>query len=123
MARSQYFVVLHDNQWKISFNGQHYGPYTTQQAAIRAAVDAAHSTGQKGHDAQVMVQGLTTSSAQSGPTETTPIRRGDSCNQISRHKPAFRRAFLLPALCISVGYVKYNIAQRWVVIEYLSMVL
>lgn len=58
MARSQYFVVLHDGQWKISFNGQHYGPYTTQQAAIRAAVDAAHSTGQKGHDAQVMVQGV-----------------------------------------------------------------
>ena len=58
MARSQYFVVLHDNQWKISLNGTHYGPYQTQQAAIRAAVEAAHSSGQRGLDAQVMVQGV-----------------------------------------------------------------
>lgn len=38
MARAQYFVVRHENQWKISFNGQHYGPYTTQADAMRAAV-------------------------------------------------------------------------------------
>ena len=57
MARAQYFVVLHSNEWKIKFDGQHYGPYTTQAHAIRAAVDAAHNAGQKGHDAQVLVQG------------------------------------------------------------------
>ena len=54
MARAQYFVVLHNGQWKISYNQKHYGPYNTQKAAIRAAVDAAHKA--EG-DAQVLVQG------------------------------------------------------------------
>jgi hypothetical protein len=58
MARLQYFVVRHENQWKISFDGKHYGPYSTQAIAIRTAVDAAHSSGKNGHDAQVLVQGL-----------------------------------------------------------------
>lgn len=26
MARAQYFVVHHQGQWKISFDGKHYGP-------------------------------------------------------------------------------------------------
>lgn len=58
MARAQYFVVRHENQWKISFNGQHYGPYTTQADAMRAAVDAAHTSGRDGHDSQVLIQGV-----------------------------------------------------------------
>lgn len=54
MARIQYFVVLHEGRWKINYNGKHFGPYPTQKAAIRAAVDAAHTA--KG-DSQVLVQG------------------------------------------------------------------
>ncbi len=57
MARAQYFVVLHQGEWKIKFNGEYYGPYLTQGAAIKVAVDTAHKSGQKGHDAQVLVQG------------------------------------------------------------------
>lgn len=57
MARAQYFVVLHNGEWKVSFDGKHYGPYRTQAGAIRAAVDAAQATGKKGQDAQVLVQG------------------------------------------------------------------
>jgi hypothetical protein len=57
MARAQYFVVLHENQWKIKYEGQHYGPYASQREAIRFAVDAAHKHGGQGHDAQVLVQG------------------------------------------------------------------
>ena len=57
MARAQYVVVLHDNEWKISFNGQHYGPYNSQRDAIRVAVDTAHKAGGQGFDAQVLVQG------------------------------------------------------------------
>jgi UDP-N-acetylmuramyl tripeptide synthase len=57
MARAQYVVVLHDGQWKISFDGKHYGPYATQAGAIATAVDAAHKAGTEGHDAQVLVQG------------------------------------------------------------------
>jgi hypothetical protein len=57
MARAHYYVVLHEGQWKISFDGKHYGPYNTQADAIAVAVDAAHKSGQNGHDAQVLVQG------------------------------------------------------------------
>lgn len=56
MARAQYFVVRHENQWKIKWNGQHYA-YSSQRDAIRAAVDAAKKSGDNGHDAQVLVQG------------------------------------------------------------------
>lgn len=58
MARAQYFVVLHNGEWKITYNGKHYGPYSTQKKAIRAAVDAAHGSGGNGHHAQVLVQGM-----------------------------------------------------------------
>lgn len=57
MARQQYFVVRHEGEWKIKYNGKHYGPYKTQKAAIDHAVDTAHAAGKKGHDAQVLVQG------------------------------------------------------------------
>jgi Uncharacterized protein conserved in bacteria (DUF2188) len=57
MARTQYVVVIHNGEWKISFDGKHYGPYATQKSAIRAAVDAAHKAGNQGHDSQVLIQG------------------------------------------------------------------
>ena len=49
--------MLHEGQWKIKYDGKHYGPYQTQKVAIRKAVDAAHNAGAKGHDAQVLIQG------------------------------------------------------------------
>ena len=57
IARVQYVVVLRDNEWKIAFDGKHFGPYPSQRAAIGAAVNAAHTAGGQGHDAQVLVQG------------------------------------------------------------------
>ena len=59
MGRARYYVVLYDGEWKIDFQHKHYGPYPTQQDAIRAAVDAAHATGNNGIDAQVLVQSMT----------------------------------------------------------------
>ena len=56
MATEQYFIVLHNNEWKISFKEKHYGPYATQAEAIEAAVDAAYAMGEIGIDAQVLVQ-------------------------------------------------------------------
>jgi hypothetical protein len=56
MAAEQYFVILHNNEWKISFNGKNYGPYATQSDAIEAAVNAAYAMGEIGIDAQVLVQ-------------------------------------------------------------------
>ena len=57
MTRVQYVVVLHGGEWKISYAGEHYGPYATQEDAITAAIDAAHKLGGKGTDSQVLVQG------------------------------------------------------------------
>ena len=54
MSRAQYYVTLHQGEWKIKYKDKHYGPYSTQAVAIRTAVDAAHKA--KG-DAQVFVQG------------------------------------------------------------------
>jgi hypothetical protein len=57
MARAQYVVVLVKDEWMISHNGKHFGPYPTQKAAIRKAVDNAQEAGKKGLDAQVLIQG------------------------------------------------------------------
>jgi hypothetical protein len=56
MAAEQYLIVIHNNEWKISFKDKHYGPYDTQGEAIEAAVDAAYAMGEIGIDAQVLVQ-------------------------------------------------------------------
>jgi hypothetical protein len=56
MACKQYFVVLHEDQWKVRFEDEHQGPYPSLSKAIRAAIDAAHLIGSKGEDAQVLVQ-------------------------------------------------------------------
>ena len=56
MAAEQYFIVLHNNEWKISFKEKHYGPYASQAEAIEAAIDAAYAMGEIGIDAQVLVQ-------------------------------------------------------------------
>jgi hypothetical protein len=56
MAAEQYFIVLHNNEWNISFKEKHYGPYATQREAIEAAIDAAYAMGEIGIDAQVLVQ-------------------------------------------------------------------
>lgn len=57
MARDRYFVVLAEGEWKISYNHTHYGPYRTQREAIMSAIDAAHRAGERGYEAQVLVQG------------------------------------------------------------------
>jgi len=57
MARAHYYVTHYQGQWHIKHGDQHYGPYATQAAAIKTAVDTAHKAGRQGHDAQVLVQG------------------------------------------------------------------
>jgi hypothetical protein len=57
MARAQYFVVLHNDEWKIKHLDKHYGPYESQRAAIKAAVERANKSGLAGEAAQVLIQG------------------------------------------------------------------
>ncbi len=56
MSHTPYVVFREQGQWAIKSNGAHRGPYATQRDAIRAAVDAAHAAGQKGHRSQVVLQ-------------------------------------------------------------------
>jgi hypothetical protein len=56
MAAEQYFIVLHNSEWKISFKERLYGPYATQGEAIEAAIGAAYAMGEIGIDAQVLVE-------------------------------------------------------------------
>ena len=39
MAAEQYLIILHNDEWKISFKDKHYGPYKSQPDAIEAAID------------------------------------------------------------------------------------
>ena len=56
MATEQYIVLIHNNEWKISFNDKLYGPFDTERDAVEAAIDAAYAMGEIGIDAQVVVQ-------------------------------------------------------------------
>ena len=53
MARNQYFVVLHEDEWKIKFNGEHTAAFPSQRKAIERAIDTAQNAG----NSQVFVQG------------------------------------------------------------------
>lgn len=57
MTRILYVVVLHNREWKISFNGRHYGPYPTRALALESARDAAQRARDVGYDAHVLSQG------------------------------------------------------------------
>lgn len=56
MARAEYVVACLEGQWTISLNGVPHGPYSSQEAAARAAIDAAHKAEELGHQASVEVQ-------------------------------------------------------------------
>jgi hypothetical protein len=58
MARAQYFVANQQGLWKITFNGQQFGPYASEEVALKSAIEAAQSSGSRGHDAQVLVLGV-----------------------------------------------------------------
>jgi hypothetical protein len=52
----QYFVLLHEGEWKVSHDDKQDGPYVSKRAAITAAVARARMAAKKGTPAQVMVQ-------------------------------------------------------------------
>jgi hypothetical protein len=57
MSIEQFFVVHHNNEWKIKFNGEHSRPYHSQAEAIKDAVTRAKASTGGGKKAQVLVQG------------------------------------------------------------------
>ena len=50
-----YFIQEGEERWFVSHSGAQY-PYQARRIAIEAAVDAANSSGKRGHDAQVLVR-------------------------------------------------------------------
>lgn len=56
MPHARYAIIPHGDQWMINLEGKNYGPYATQSAALRDAIDTAHKAGEGGYEAQVLVQ-------------------------------------------------------------------
>jgi len=49
MNHARYLVIPHEGLWKINFNNQYYGPFTTREAAVAMAVETAGKAAADGH--------------------------------------------------------------------------
>ena len=58
MARYQYFVVLHEGEWKIKHGEEYSARYRTQTEAIQDAFATARRASKEGQDADVLIQDL-----------------------------------------------------------------
>ncbi len=55
MGKATYQISSSDTCWTVSHSGAAY-PYRTRAIAISAAIDAARSSGLRGHEAEVFVE-------------------------------------------------------------------
>lgn len=53
--QARYFVRANAERWIVSHSGAEY-PYQARHIAIEAAVDAANTSGKRGHHAQVLIR-------------------------------------------------------------------
>ncbi|WP_084536893.1 hypothetical protein [Azospirillum halopraeferens] len=59
MARAHYFVTKRSNGWFILLERERYGPFSGgREAALIAAVQAAHQAGKDGHEASVRLRAV-----------------------------------------------------------------
>ena len=58
MPDTRYYVVRHDRIWLIKFEDEEYGPYETQDEALRLASDAAEQLERHGENVEVHLVGL-----------------------------------------------------------------
>jgi hypothetical protein len=54
--KTQYLVVRHEGRWCVSRHGKLFGPYDTQAAAIRSAIDAAQASSLNDRHSQVLTR-------------------------------------------------------------------
>lgn len=73
-SRDQYFVVLHDSQWKIKLAGKYYGPYRTQADAIVEAVSTAKKMWRKVTTLRFSFRERTIDGGRNTPTGMIPGR-------------------------------------------------
>lgn len=55
MAQVNYTVDFMDGVWKVGLNGKFFGPYSTLDAAVTAASNAAHKAEAQGYDALLTI--------------------------------------------------------------------
>ena len=55
MPQVFYSVDFIEGVWKVSLNDKHFGPYSTLDAAVAAAANAAHKAEVQGYEATVTV--------------------------------------------------------------------
>ena len=58
MPDTRYYIVRHDRIWLIKFEDEEYGPYETQDEALRLASDAAEQLERHGENVEVHLVGL-----------------------------------------------------------------
>jgi hypothetical protein len=58
MPDTRYYIVRHDTVWLIKFEDEEYGPYETQDEALRLASDAAEQLERHGESVEVHLVGL-----------------------------------------------------------------
>lgn len=56
VAKTQFFVIPHQGRWRVSRRGKMYGPFPTQEVAIRSAIDVAHASGLNERPSQVLIR-------------------------------------------------------------------
>ena len=58
MPDTRYYIVRHDMVWLIKFEDEEYGPYETQDEALRLASAAAEQLERHGESVEVHLVGL-----------------------------------------------------------------
>ena len=69
MPQVNYTVDFLDGVWKVGLNGKHFGPYSTLDAAVTAASNAAHKAEAQGYEALLTIN---------TPPEPTPAEDRDA---------------------------------------------
>jgi hypothetical protein len=52
----EYVVMPHEKAWTVRRDEKFYGPYSSRDAALASALDAAHTSGRNDRAAQVLIQ-------------------------------------------------------------------
>lgn len=56
MSKVEYQVVSHLGEWSVFVHQKHHGPYASKEAAVKDAIEVAHSCGLMGMKSAVTVQ-------------------------------------------------------------------
>ena len=63
MPQVIYSVDFIEGVWKVGLNGKHFGPYSTLDAAVTAASNAAHKAEAQGYEAILTINTPTAATA------------------------------------------------------------